>query len=55
MGMQAYPVRWAKARSVMADPLWPSKIRNGLVNPILNLSNLGVKDKPINKSDNGCL
>ena len=29
----------------MADPQWPSKIHNGLVNPIMARLNLGIKVK----------
>ena len=27
----------------MADPLWPSKIHNGLINPIMAWVNPGIK------------
>ena len=30
----------------MADPYWPSKVHNGLVNPIMVWLNPGVKVKP---------
>ena len=34
------------AQHIMADPEWPSKMYNGLVNPVLAWSNPGFKVKP---------
>ena len=34
-----------EAVPIMANPYWPSKIHNGLVNPIMAWLNLGIKVK----------
>ena len=35
-----------EAQSIMADPCWPSKFQNGIVNPITVWLDTGVKVKP---------
>ena len=35
-----------KAQTIMAEPLWPSRIHNGLVHPIMAWLNPVVKFKP---------